>query len=121
MTNTKNAPIEALERAFPVRVLRSRLRRASGGVGSAPGGEGIERDLQMPEDVKVSLITERRVSQPRGLAGGELGAVGENRLLPSGDESQAERLRDKCTIWMRTGDVLRMLTPGGGGWGAPER
>ncbi len=47
MTNTKNTPIEALERAFPLRVLRQRLRRGSGGAGSAPGGEGIERDLQV--------------------------------------------------------------------------
>ena len=113
MTNTKNTPIEALERAFPMRVLRYRLRRGSGGAGSAPGGEGIERDLEMLEDVTVSLITERRVSQPWGLAGGEPGAVGENWLLPGGDESRAERLRDKCTIRLRAGDVLRMLTPGG--------
>ena len=122
MTNTKNTPIEALERAFPLRVLRQRLRRGSGGAGSAPGGEGIERDLQVLVDATVSLITERRVSQPWGLAGGEPGAVGENWLLPGGDEGQAERLPDKCTIQLKAGDVLRMLTPGGGGWGvAPER
>jgi N-methylhydantoinase B/oxoprolinase/acetone carboxylase alpha subunit len=119
MTNTKNTPIEALERAFPMRVLRYRLRRGSGGGGSGPGGEGIERDLLMLEDVTVSLITERRVSQPWGLVGGEPGAVGENWLLPDGDEAKAERLADKCTIRLRGGDVLRMLTPGGGGWGPP--
>ncbi len=118
MTNTRNTPIEALERSFPMRVLRYRLRRGSGGAGFAPGGEGIERDLLMLEDVTVSLITERRVSQPWGLAGGQPGAVGENWLLPQGDESRAERLADKCTIRMRAGDVLRMLTPGGGGYGA---
>lgn len=117
MTNTKNTPIEALERAFPLRVLRQRLRRGSGGAGSAPGGEGIERDLQVLVDATVSLITERRVSQPWGLAGGEPGAVGENWLLPRGDERRAERLPDKCTIQLKAGDVLRMLTPGGGGWG----
>jgi len=98
-------------------VLRYRLRRGSGGAGECAGGEGIERDLQMLEDVTVSLITERRASQPWGLAGGEPGATGENWLLPQGDESRAERLPDKCTITMHTGDVLRMLTPGGGGWG----
>jgi N-methylhydantoinase B/oxoprolinase/acetone carboxylase alpha subunit len=120
MTNTKNTPIEALERTFPMRVLRYRLRQGSGGAGAAPGGEGIERDLSMLEDVTVSLITERRVSQPWGLAGGEPGAVGENWLLPAGDESRAERLPDKCTLRLDAGDVLRMLTPGGGGWGAPQ-
>jgi N-methylhydantoinase B/oxoprolinase/acetone carboxylase alpha subunit len=120
MTNTKNTPCEALERSFPMRVLRYRLRSGSGGAGLAPGGEGIERDLQMLEDVTVSLITERRVSQPWGLNGGKPGAVGENWLLPQGDEARAARLPDKCTIRMSAGDVLRMLTPGGGGWGAPR-
>jgi N-methylhydantoinase B/oxoprolinase/acetone carboxylase alpha subunit len=117
MTNTRNTPVEALERAYPVRVLRQRLRQGSGGAGAAAGGEGIERDLQVLVDATVSLITERRASQPWGLAGGEPGAVGENWLLPGGDEHRAERLPDKCTIQLRTGDVLRMLTPGGGGWG----
>jgi N-methylhydantoinase B/oxoprolinase/acetone carboxylase alpha subunit/GrpB-like predicted nucleotidyltransferase (UPF0157 family) len=119
MTNTRNTPIEALERAYPMRVTRYRLRRDSGGAGVADGGEGIERDLLMLEDVTVSLITERRASQPWGLAGGEPGAVGENWLLPGGDESRAEPLADKCTIRLGAGDVLRMFTPGGGGWGRP--
>ncbi|CAN5902527.1 hydantoinase B/oxoprolinase family protein [soil metagenome] len=121
MTNTRNTPVEAFERAYPVRVLRYRLRRGSGGAGSAPGGDGIERDLLMLEDVTVSLITERRASQPWGLAGGEPGAVGENWLLPGGDEDRAERVPDKCTLRLRAGDVLRMRTPGGGGWGTPPR
>lgn len=117
MTNTRNTPIEALERHYPMRILRYRLRHGSGGAGLCPGGEGIERDLLMLEDATVSLITERRVSRPWGLAGGEAGSPGENWLLPDGDESRAERLLDKCTVRLRAGDVLRMLTPGGGGWG----
>ena len=121
MTNTRNTPIEALERAFPMRVLKYRLRRGSGGAGYSPGGEGIERDLLMLEDVTVSLITERRTTRPWGLAGGGPGAVGENWLLPQGDESLATRLLDKCTVRLRAGDVLRMLTPGGGGWGVPPQ
>jgi N-methylhydantoinase B/oxoprolinase/acetone carboxylase alpha subunit len=119
MTNTRNTPTEALERAYPLRVLRYRLRRGSGGSGLAPGGEGIERDLEVLEDCTVSLITERRVSQPWGLQGGQPGAVGENWVLRGGDERRAERLPDKCTFRLQAGDVLRMLTPGGGGWGAP--
>jgi N-methylhydantoinase B/oxoprolinase/acetone carboxylase alpha subunit len=121
MTNTRNTPIEALERAFPLRVLRYRLRRGSGGAGSSPGGEGIERDVQVLEDCTASLITERRQSQPWGLAGGEPGAVGENWLLPQGDRTRRERLADKCTLVLKAGDVVRMLTPGGGGWGSPTR
>ena len=56
MTNTRNTPIEALERAFPLRVLRYRLRRGSGGAGWAPGGEGIERDLQVLEVMALTEI-----------------------------------------------------------------
>ena len=119
MTNTRNTPIEAFERAFPMRVLRHGLRRGSGGAGRHPGGEGIERDLLVLEDVTVSLITERRVSRPWGLSGGGPGGVGENWLLPGGEESAAERLPDKCTRRLVTGDVLRVRTPGGGGWGQP--
>ncbi|HEX5945003.1 MAG TPA: hydantoinase B/oxoprolinase family protein [Acidimicrobiales bacterium] len=121
MTNTKNTPIEALERTFPLRVLRYRIREGSGGAGLARGGDGIERDVEVLTDVTVSLITERRGSRPPGLWGGHPGAAGENWLLPGGDESRAERLPDKCTIRLASGDVLRMLTPGGGGWGEPAR
>ena len=121
MTNTLNTPAEALERAYPLRVLRYTLRRGSGGAGCSAGGEGIERDLQVLEDCTVSLITERRVSRPWGLDGGEPGVVGENWLLPGGDESFAERLHDKCTVELKAGDVVRILTPGGGGWGSSSR
>jgi N-methylhydantoinase B/oxoprolinase/acetone carboxylase alpha subunit len=122
MTNTADTPVEALERHYPMRIRRYGLRRGSGGAGAAPGGEGIVKEWEMLEDVTVSLITERRVSRPWGLHGGESGASGENWLLPQGDESLAERLLDKCTIRLQAGDILRMLTPGGGGWGTvPDR
>ena len=119
MTNTKNTPVEALERAYPMRVLRYGLRRGSGGAGRHPGGDGVERDLLVLVDCTASLITERRTTPPWGLAGGEPGAPGEDWLLPGGDESRAERLPDKCTVRLRAGDVLRLRTPGGGGWGEP--
>ena len=119
MTNSKNTPIEALERAFPLRVRQYRLREGSGGEGRFRGGDGIERDVQVLEDCTVSLISERRVSQPWGLQGGGPGARGENWLLPGGYERLAKRLPDKCTLRLSAGDVIRMLTPGGGGWGPP--
>lgn len=118
VTNTRNTPLEAFERAFPVRVFR--YRRGSGGAGSAPGGKRSERDLHMQEDVTASLITERRASQPWGLAGGGSAAVGENWLFPGGDEERADHLPDKCTLRLDTGDVLRMLAPGRRGWGRPS-
>ena len=121
MTNSKNTPIEALERSFPLRVLRYRLRPGSGGAGRFAGGDGIERDLQVLDECTLSLITERRSSQPPGIAGGRPGASGENWVLPGGFERLAKRLPDKCTVHLKSGDVVRMLTPGGGGWGlAPD-
>jgi N-methylhydantoinase B/oxoprolinase/acetone carboxylase alpha subunit len=117
MTNTRDTPVEAFERAYPMRVRRYAWREGSGGAGAAPGGDGIEREIEVLEDTTLSLITERRVSAPWGLAGGEAGAVGENWLLPNGDESNATRLPDKGTVHLRAGDVLRIRTPGGGGHG----
>ncbi len=119
MTNTADTPVEALERSLPLRVRRYALRPGSGGAGAHRGGDGIERDLEVLEDTVVSLVTERRVSRPWGLAGGGPGATGENWLLPGGDETAATSLADKVTVTLRRGDVLRIRTPGGGGYGPP--
>jgi N-methylhydantoinase B/oxoprolinase/acetone carboxylase alpha subunit len=117
MTNTSDTPVEAFERAYPMRVRRYALREGSGGAGAAPGGDGIVREIEVLEATTLSLITERRVSAPWGLAGGEPGAVGENWLLPGGDESRATKLPDKGTVQLQPGDVVRINTPGGGGHG----
>jgi N-methylhydantoinase B/oxoprolinase/acetone carboxylase alpha subunit len=121
MTNTRDTPVEALERAYPMRVRRYALRHGSGGTGAAPGGDGIVRELEMLTDVTVSLVTERRTSRPWGLHGGEAGAPGENWLLPGGDEDRRVRLADRESIVLRAGDVLRVCTPGGGGFGAANQ
>jgi N-methylhydantoinase B/oxoprolinase/acetone carboxylase alpha subunit len=119
MTNTMDTPTEALERTYPLRVLRYRLREGSGGQGLAPGGDGIERVIQVLEPATLSLITERRVSRPWGLAGGGPGAAGANWLWPAGDEGRRVPLGDKVTIELQAGDAVQVLTPGGGGWGQP--
>jgi N-methylhydantoinase B/oxoprolinase/acetone carboxylase alpha subunit len=121
MTNTRDTPVEALERALPIRVRRYALRRGSGGAGAWPGGDGIRRELELLEPATLSLVTERRASRPWGLDGGEPGSSGENWLLPGGDASRAEKLADKCTVELAAGDVLRLLTPGGGGYGVSRR
>ncbi|MFM8238051.1 MAG: hydantoinase B/oxoprolinase family protein [Actinomycetota bacterium] len=121
MTNTLDTPVEAFERAYPMRVRRYGLRTGSGGAGAAPGGDGIVRELEVLAPVMLSLVTERRISAPWGAAGGAPGAPGENWLLPGGDESRAERLPDKVTVRLAPGDVVHILTPGGGGWGPPDQ
>lgn len=117
MTNTKNTPVEAIEYAYPLRILRYELREGTGGAGRFRGGMGIRRDVEiLAERATVSLQTERRRSRPWGLAGGEPGAPGENVLLRAGRE---EILPDKCTIELGRGDVVSVRTPGGGGHGTP--
>jgi N-methylhydantoinase B/oxoprolinase/acetone carboxylase alpha subunit len=120
MTNTLDTPVEALERELPLRVRRTTLRRGSGGAGARRGGDGTVREMEVLTDAVVSLVTERRVSRPWGLAGGDPGAAGENWYLPGGDGSRAERLGDKVTLHLRAGDVVRILTPGGGGYGRAD-
>lgn len=120
MTNTMDTPSEALERAYPLRVLRYRLRRDSGGAGRCAGGDGIERVIQVLEPAILSLITERRVTPPPGRAGGSPGAVGENWRWPGGDEVRRVRLGDKVTVTLAAGDAVQLLTPGGGGYGPSD-
>src|SRR5690606_10195006 len=115
MTNSRNTPVEALEHAYPVRVLRYGIRRGTGGAGSRPGGDGVQRDIELLCDADVSLLTERRSTAPRGAHGGCDGATGENvRIAADGTVGQ---LPAKCTIRGRAGDVFSIRSPGGGGWG----
>ncbi len=115
MTNTMNTPIEALERAFPLRVRRYAVRRGSGGKGRYGGGDGIIREIEALCDVSASIISERRRFAPYGLNGGRPGERGRNSLIRNG---KVENLPSKCNITMRPGDVMRIETPGGGGFGA---
>lgn len=117
MTNTRDTPTEALERTYPLRVLRYRLREGAGGRGRWAGGEGIERVIQVLEPATLSLITERRDGRPWGVAGGGPGACGENWLWPGGSEADRRPLPDKVTCRLDAGDAVQQLTPGGGGYG----
>jgi N-methylhydantoinase B len=110
MSNTLNTPIEALERAYPIRVVRSELRRGSGGAGRFSGGEGIVRELEALEPMEFSLIAERRRHAPRGVDGGRDGARGRDTL-------DGEPLGGKATGTIAAGSRLRIETPGGGGVG----
>jgi N-methylhydantoinase B len=114
MSNSLNTPIEALEHAYPFRILRYEIRRGTGGAGRHSGGDGLRRDLQLLADADISLLTERRSRAPAGSAGGTDGAAGENVLIRSGTE---EPLPAKATFQVRAGDVISIRTPGGGGWG----
>ena len=123
MTNSLNTPIEALESAYPVRVRRYSLRRGSGGAGKFRGGDGIIREIEFLTDVRASIISERRRFQPYGLAGGKPGRAGKNQLfLPAkaGARKRPLTLPSKAVFRAPRGSILRIETPGGGGWGRKE-
>ncbi len=117
MTNTLDTPVEAIERAYPLRVLRYGLRSESGGNGAYPGGDGIVKEIEVLEPTTCTLISQRRSRPPFGLAGGAPGALGENWVLRGGEEARAVRLPATTTVLLAPGDVIRILTPGGGGYG----
>ncbi len=110
MSNTLNTPIEALELEFPLRAVEYAVRRGSGGAGRHSGGDGVVREIEALAEMSYSLITERRRHAPPGADGGEPGAPGRN--LVNGEEVAA-----KAAGTLRTGDRLRIETPGGGGHG----
>lgn len=112
MTNTLNTPVEALETAYPLRVERYALRPSSGGDGRYRGGLGLERTVTVETDATVSLLTERRRTAPRGLAGGEDGAMGKNLI-------DGEPVPAKASVDVAAGTTVSILTPGGGGHGDP--
>lgn len=116
MTNTRNTPAEAMELAYPLRVWRAELRHRSGGDGRHPGGDGVIREVEALADATLTLVTERRARGPWGLHGGADGAPGHNVLI-STDGTQRQ-LPAKGTWPLRSGERVRVETPGGGGWGS---
>jgi N-methylhydantoinase B len=114
MSNTLSTPAEALELGYPLRVERHQLRLGSGGRGEHRGGDGVVRELRVLEPCRLSLVGERRLQAPHGAKGGEAGQPG--RDLLNGNE-----LPGKVTRSLTAGDLVRVETPGGGGFGlAPK-
>jgi len=125
MTNTRNTPIESLEHAYPLRVQRLRIRRGTGGRGLYNGGDGMERTIELRVPARVTVIAERRVLAPYGLAGGGPGALGRT-LVSRPVPGKRVRPRDvvmpgKFTIDLPPGSLITVASPGGGGWGRADR
>jgi N-methylhydantoinase B len=115
MTNTLNTPAEALEYSYPLRIRRYAYRKGSGGEGYYRGGDGLIREIEFLAEAQVNLLADRYRFAPYGLSGGEPGSCGRATLLRV--SGSAETLSGKCTVTAHAGDVLRLETPGGGGWG----
>ncbi|MEO7424223.1 MAG: hydantoinase B/oxoprolinase family protein [Fibrobacteria bacterium] len=117
MTNTRITDPEVLETRYPVRLERFEIRRGSGGQGNWNGGDGLVRHYRFLKPVEVSLLTQRRIIAPFGLAGGEDGARGMNiRVTAAGERAE---LPGATSYLAEAGEELIIVTPGGGAFGQP--
>jgi N-methylhydantoinase B len=116
MTNSLNTPVEALEFAYPFRMLRYSYRPGSGGAGLHRGGDGLIKELLLLADAEVTLLADRRRFAPYGLQGGAAGATG-HAAVTDPATSQRTELPGKTSLRLPAGTVLHLETPGGGGWG----
>lgn len=115
MTNTLNTPIEALELAYPLRIMHYSFRENSYGRGIRRGGNGIIREIECLVDTVVSLQTERRKLAPYGLNGGEDGVKGVN--IKKKIDGEEIILPGRAIVNFKAGETIIIKTPGGGGWG----
>jgi len=121
ITNTSNLPVESLEIHYPLRVERYEFISDSGGAGRFRGGLGLRRDIRvLAEGVHLSAHGDRHRHAPWGLAGGHAGRPGAYIINPGGPHER--RLPSKCAAAsLKRGDLLRIETPGGGGYGDPHK
>jgi len=119
MTNSLNTPAEALEYAYPVRLRQYSLRSSSGGAGLHTGGAGIVREIEVLTDAQVTLLADRRSRGPYGLNGGADGAPGRTVIIRR--DGSEETIPGKTSVRLRSGERVRIESPGGGGWGKPNR
>jgi len=117
-SNAKIAPIEIIESEFPTRLLRFELIRDSGGAGKFRGGLGVRREYLNLADARFSIRSMKHVIPPHGMAGGRDGRPGDIWINPGSD--RAKRLPTRYADYpLRAGDIFRLDTPGGGGYGDP--
>jgi 5-oxoprolinase (ATP-hydrolysing) len=120
MTNTRITDPEIFERRYPARLHEFSVRRGSGGAGRNRGGDGVLRSIEFLRPVTLSLLSQRHGPHPPyGMAGGEPGALGRNRLHRA-DGSVVE-LGGIAQLEVVVGDILTIETPGGGGYGSPTK
>ncbi|KAK1967703.1 hydantoinase B/oxoprolinase [Colletotrichum sublineola] len=121
-TNTRQTDAEVIEKRTAVLVRRYEIRRGSGGAGTWRGGDGITREVQARIPLKFSILSDRRVYRPWGMAGGSPGQKGENYAFLFNEEGGMERINlgGKAVINLKEGEYVQVNTPGGGGYGGDE-
>ena len=117
MTNSRLTDPEVLEFRFPVRLESYAIRPGSGGAGRWHGGDGGIRRVRFLEPMTASILSNGRIVPAFGMAGGEAGALGINRIERS--SGSVEAMGHIGSAEMAPGDVFVIETPGGGGYGVP--
>ncbi|UCC93691.1 MAG: hydantoinase B/oxoprolinase family protein, partial [Thermoplasmata archaeon] len=116
MTNTANTPIEALEVEYPLRVEYLTLGDIDGGLGRHQGGRGTSKGIHiLVDDAILTILSDSRMVAPIGSSGGGSGSLGVNILTRREIDYQ---LPSKTTLEVQSGDIIRVVTPSGGGWGS---
>ena len=115
---SKNLPAEFIEQRFPVEVLRVGLATDSGGAGKYRGGLGYEKEIRTLVDGYYLTVTERTAFACTGIKGGKWGAPSSSIKNPGAPEEEAVYF-SRDAIPVKAGDIIRLTTPGGGGWGDP--
>lgn len=117
--NTENAPVEEIERSYPVQIVRYELVPDSEGAGEFRGGLGLRRDYKfLDHDATFSILADRDREGPAGLFGGMPGQRAEYIVNPDGEAMPAGA---KATLQVGDGTVISYRTCGGGGYGPPSR
>ncbi len=119
MTNTRITDPEVLEKRYPVLLREFSIRRGSGGRGRFNGGDGLIREIEFLEKMQVAILSERRVFAPYGLSGASNGETGKNILIRV--DGVEESLGSRIELEAHPGERIRILTPGGGGFGPCDR
>jgi N-methylhydantoinase B len=115
----ENYPVEYVEREFPLRIEQYAVRPDSGGPGTYRGGCGVIRDVRVLGDrAELATRMENVKFPPYGVAGGKAGRPGKIILNP-GTPEERELSPVGEGVPLKRGDLLRLMTCGGGGWGDP--
>jgi N-methylhydantoinase B len=115
--------MEVLEQRYPIEIVEYALANGSGGAGEYRGGLGVRLRIAVKRECQVSFLADRAFTPAEGLAGGKPGGRLEILIYGSDGEvkdkppmgSKGENLR------LEPGDIVEIITPGGGGYGDPQR
>ncbi len=112
--------LEIFELRYPVLFTRYAIREGSGGAGKRRGGYGVIFEFQLRHgDASASLLGERGRFAPFGILGGQSAQSAEHVFTLRGEEYRPEHITKDENVHMQAGDVLCLMTPGGGGYGDP--